>query len=205
MKGEVTLKILERVKDAALGLTDLIDVLLSAGYGASLGKFEYEQSMRQRSRAQREAMRERRQDKREQEKKLRQRLHSMFYKLERDGLLKRTDENGKPLLNLTTKGERALELLKKESKNTLPTPAYEKRKGNNAVIVIFDIPESERRKRNWLRSALKNLGFRLVQKSVWVGTMRIPREFLEDLEKLRIISFVEIFEVSRTGSLEQIT
>ena len=33
------------------------------------------------------------------------------------------------------------------------------------MIVAFDIPECERRKRVWLRSALKNIGFNLIQKA----------------------------------------
>ena len=73
------------------------------------------------------------------------------------------------------------------------------------TIVTFDIPERERRKRDWLRGALRNLGLAMVQKSVWIGKVKIPGELVEDMKSMRILDFVEIFEISKTGSLQQVT
>jgi hypothetical protein len=56
-----------------------------------------------------------------------------------------------------------------------------------------------------MRSALKNLGFRMIQKSVWVGKVTLPEDFLSDLRQLNLISCVEIFEVNKAGSLRHIT
>ena len=69
----------------------------------------------------------------------------------------------------------------------------------------IDIPESERKKRAWLRSALKNLNFKMIQQSVWIGKVRIPEEFLRDLRNMHLTEYVEIFEISKAGSLQQIT
>jgi hypothetical protein len=44
----------------------------------------------------------------------------------------------------------------------------------------------------------------MVQKSVWVGKTKIPQDFLDDLFKLKLVDFVEIFEISRTGSLKHL-
>lgn len=38
---------------------------------------------------------------------------------------------------------------------------------NEYCIVIFDVPESERRIRNFFRTFLKESGFKQLQKSVW--------------------------------------
>jgi len=44
----------------------------------------------------------------------------------------------------------------------------------------------------------------MIQKSVWVGKIALPEEFLRDLHRLQLISYVEIFEVTRAGSLKHI-
>ena len=72
------------------------------------------------------------------------------------------------------------------------------------IIVIFDIPERERRKRAWLRLALKNIGLKLIQRSVWMGKVQIPKEFLDDIRELHLVNFVEIFEITKSGSLNQV-
>src|SRR3990167_838001 len=75
---------------------------------------------------------------------------------------------------------------------------------NRLIIVIFDIPERERRKRAWLRLALKNIGLKLIQRSVWMGKVKIPKEFLDDIRELHLVNFVEIFEITKSGSLNQV-
>ena len=46
-------------------------------------------------------------------------------------------------------------------------------------IIIFDVPESKRFIRNFIRARLKNLGFKKWQNSIWVS----PYVLDEDLEK----------------------
>ena len=72
------------------------------------------------------------------------------------------------------------------------------------MIVSFDVPEKEKRKRGWLRSTLKNLGFRMLQKSVWIGKVKIPEAYLEDLKRLRLLSYIEIFAISKRGTIRHI-
>ena len=49
------------------------------------------------------------------------------------------------------------------------------------MIVIFDIPEIRKNKRNWLRGDLMALGFMQLQKSVWFGPAPLPKKFIEYL------------------------
>ena len=44
----------------------------------------------------------------------------------------------------------------------------------------------------------------MIQKSVWIGKVKIPKEFLDDLFKLRLIDYIEIFEISKAGSLKNL-
>jgi len=63
-------------------------------------------------------------------------------------------------------------------------------------IVIFDIPEFLRRERDWFRSQLKFLGYKLLQKSVFIGKKPIPIELFEELMSREIHSYVNILTVS---------
>lgn len=86
----------------------------------------------------------------------------------------------------------------------MPNPSYVKEDDRRSTIVAFDVPERFKEKRHWLRSVLKNLGLRMVQKSVWLGKVKIPREFIDDLKKLKILDFVEIFGITKGGTLEEV-
>lgn len=194
-KGEILLKILEAIGDLTVTTFDLFDVFIGAGYGASYGKLQYELSRKQRGR-------EKKFLEKEISRKFKQKYYNLIYKLKKSGLIEEKIKKDKKLFALTKKGRNKLSRLKKQEK--LPEFSYLKEKSDKFVIVIFDIPEIEKRKREWLRETLKNLEFKMVQKSVWMGKVKIPKEFLDDLFKLKLVDFVEIFEISKTGSLEHI-
>jgi len=198
MKGEITKHILEAVLETPGAIADYIGAFLGAGYGVSMGKLDYEFSKRRREREKNHTL--------EEETKRRiHRYHLMFSKLKRQGLIVEVSRGRRNVLSITAKGKRALERLCDQVKNQLPLPQYQSGSASDRpIIVSFDIPEKERRKRDWLRLALRNLGLAMVQRSVWVGNTKIPAAFIKDLEKLRIFDFVEIFEVTKSGNLRQV-
>ena len=69
------------------------------------------------------------------------------------------------------------------------------------TIIIFDIPEKDRKKRAYLRFELIALGFGLLQKSVWIGPGPLPKEFIEYMRKLRLFSYVHIFSIKKKGTI----
>jgi len=81
---------------------------------------------------------------------------------------------------------------------------YKPEKTDKVVIVIFDVPEKEKWKREWLRNTLRELGMKNVQKSVFIGKVKIPELFLENMRKLHAIDYVEIFEIGKTGTLKHV-
>lgn len=189
-KGSITRKILEILAECAKEEFDLMCAILEAGYGASSGKIEYKLSQIKRQRTYSSG-----------KTPPLQRYRLMISKLKRDGLIIKKDDRKGKFLSLTEKGLKKLAKLKKEQKNALPQLKYKKTPATNFTIIIFDIPEKERRKREWLRAVLKNLSFRLIQKSVWIGKVKIPSEFIKDLKDFDIINYVEIFEITKPGSL----
>ncbi len=70
------------------------------------------------------------------------------------------------------------------------------KKGKSMMLVIFDIPERERSKRDWLRSQLKLFGFKQIQKSVWFGPRNLPKDFFAYLKELGIKEYIKMFKTS---------
>lgn len=95
-------------------------------------------------------------------------------------------------MKLTEEGKKRLEEL-------FPVPLTRKPWDKTWHLVIFDIPERLRYKRNILREKLRNLGFGELQKSVWVS----PINYLPLLEKiiieLQIDSYVIFSQTTKIG------
>jgi DNA-binding transcriptional regulator PaaX len=72
-------------------------------------------------------------------------------------------------------------------------------------LVVFDVPEKERKKRLWLRNELRAMGFELLQRSVWIGYRPLTQDFFEMLENLNLKRYVHIVGIDkggRTGTLK---
>ena len=81
---------------------------------------------------------------------------------------------------------------------------YNKEQTGTVFIISYDIPESDRRSRGWIRGILKFLEYNMVHQSVWMGNHKIPEDFLYDLKSRNIFSYVHIFEVGEKGTLSKI-
>ncbi len=138
-----------------------------------------------------------------QERKERQRFLNMLCYLHENGLVERKEnKHRKSKWRITHRGIEKLKFLKKKQRSKLEPFSAETVKEDALKIVIFDIPESEKRKRNWLRRSLQNLNFFMLQKSVWIGKSKLPEKFLEKLQELKILSFVHIFTVHEKGTID---
>ncbi len=63
-------------------------------------------------------------------------------------------------------------------KNIIKEKNAPKKWNGKWIAMIFDIPEKNRRERNFLRSELKWIGFKELQKSIWIFPFDIKRELL---------------------------
>jgi DNA-binding PadR family transcriptional regulator len=127
------------------------------------------------------------------------RLYDLLYRLKKDGLI---TKNKKGLWTDTKKGKKRRKSILSRSLAPHPT-SYTAEKTAGWKIVTFDIPEREKKKRNWLRAVLRNLGFTMLQKSVWIGKIKFPESFIHDLHKHRLLQYIEILEATKTGSLSR--
>lgn len=191
MRGDIIFKVLESVEKATLGFADLFEVFLEAGYGASLGNLEYRLRKKENRRADEEERR-----------RIAQNYYSTLSRLKKEGLVEEiTTKRGRSFF-ITATGKRKLSFWRGKRKELPRMPNA--REGSTFIIVAFDIPEREKRKRVWLRQSLRRLGLSILQKSVWIGKVRLPEDFIESLRHLKLIDNVEIFEITKTGTLKHI-
>ena len=134
---------------------------------------------------------------RQQKKK----FHDLLYYLQKEGFVeKNKKKNKESFWKITEKG---IEKLKNIKKNFIPIKKreYKIEKDKYPIIIIFDVPEVEKRKRVWLRENLSALRFSMLQKSVWIGENKLPTEFIEDLKRLSLLPYIEIFSVMKKGTI----
>lgn len=207
MRGEIILKILKALKDGALSTEDFFKAFLT-DRGTSYRMLRGIQVHRPKKRekwSEEEEIKKRMAKKKEQEFKEKHRFYIMLTKCQKQGLIKKTGSKKSSFWHITNKGDAKFEALKERLEKALPSKDnYQSRPAKEWKIVIWDIPEGESRKRIWLRAMLRHLGFNKLQKSVWIGKIILPEDFLEDLKKLHLLDFVEIFAITKSGSIEQI-
>jgi CRISPR-associated endonuclease Cas2 len=116
-------------------------------------------------------------------------LRNSVYNLKRRGLISEARKNGKRFLELTSKGE--LESLL--SKAILEkTQVWDKQ----WRLVMFDIPEDAKEKRNLLRALLKRNGFMKMQASVYVSPYPLNREALVYLKQSGLNRYIRIIRAN---------
>lgn len=185
----------------------ILDRLLSVGevsteilLGLTLGAFDIAKAMTLSSREAQKAMRNQKYRHIEIDLKSKVAFRSLLSKLKKESLI---EEGQKGKIAITENGKKYL--LSKADK-----PSRHKRysignfTGAEIILIIFDVPEKERVKRDWLRFQLENLGFRVLQKSVWWGEAGLPKEFIKDLKKYEIFPYVHIFSVKKKGTISSI-
>ena len=197
MRGKFTLKVLEFLEAGAASTKEVLNIFLT----------DYHTSYRRlRGIPDFPIKEKRRYDPEKEEIGIKRAGMQSFYdlmtRLKRDGLIKKPKSR---FWKITKKGLAKKLALLSRIKNSFPRAEYhDVQESNEWKIIIFDIPERERKKRIWLRAALKRLDFKMLQKSVWIGKKILPEEFIRHLTKLHLLSYVEILVITKKGSLRQL-
>ena len=194
MRGEKSVQILEFFAEGAKVMSATMLAMLISGRGTS--HFKFKDNVNEILSAF---------DRVGDQARERQRWQNMIGHLRREGLVMAEERGGKQLISLTKKGEKELQRMKERIKHGfLPSIDYERISTPTLTIITFDISEKNRHKRNWLRSALKNLSFTMLQKSVWLGKVKIPERFMEDLKIMDLLPYVEILGITKQGTLKEL-
>lgn len=122
-------------------------------------------------------------------------ISALLVRLRREGLVARRKREGKDAWVLTKRG---VGRLKRDI--VAPVPVSD----GISRLVIFDIPERERRKRDTIRAELIACNFTRLQKSVWMGDNPLPEDFITLVDNLRLKGKLHIFSIRGKGTLQEI-
>lgn len=125
-------------------------------------------------------------------RKSRKAFADLIYYLKKNNLIKVEKKKMTKIVIITKKGwNKVLKIALKKEK-------LKQRKDKRWVMVIFDILEKDHRLRDFFRKCLKQLGFQMLQKSIWVS----PYDVLEKVENL--IKGLKIEKYTRLMVVEEI-
>ena len=131
--------------------------------------------------------------------KERRRFYNLLISLKREGFISKDSSNKNSGWVLSRRGKIELTKILKS-----PERRYERCISKDVTVFSYDIPERYRTDRDWLRSTLKLLDFKMLHQSVWIGKIKIPEAFLTDIHERKITHFVHMFTIGKSGSLTQV-
>lgn len=106
------------------------------------------------------------------------------------GYIEKIIVKGEPCLRLTNEG-------KEKIQRTFSLVRFQNKKWDRKWrIVIFDIKEKDRKNRDVLRIKLRELGFGMIQESVWISPYDLMIDFREFIKNVGLEENVFIMEVN---------
>lgn len=133
----------------------------------------------------------------------RQHFYKRLHYLKRQGLVVKRGVKGASQWMLTKHGRDRLRGYRQSRADPFSSShvAFPKVRGAGITIVSFDIPERERRKRDWIRRCLVEMDFAMLQKSVWAARGGVHEDFTHALRERKLLDAVHIFAVTRQGTI----
>ncbi len=107
----------------------------------------------------------------------------------RTGDIEKIIKNGEIYLRLTSAGKKRLH-------RDFPILNLTKKWDKHWLIVAFDISEKSKSIRNNFRGKLKNLGFGMLQESVWISPLSIGQDMREFINSVGLSEHVFVMEIS---------
>ena len=122
-----------------------------------------------------------------QKERSRKDFNQFIYYLKRKGYIKIKNLESRQAIALTPKGaEKAL-----RAKFTMGERP--KRKDGKWLMVVFDVPEKKRRLRDFFREYLKSLGFKMLQRSIWVCPFDVINKVEEVARQHSLDPYIRVF------------
>ncbi len=118
-------------------------------------------------------------------------FYSALNRLKRGGYV----ENGEYGWRITKNGQKRVKE-RVEYLQSFNSPFTNKSKRN--LLVSFDIPESRKAEREWLRMHLKKFNYRMIQRSLWFGPSPLPKEFVYYLKNIKLEKCIKTFRLSKS-------
>ncbi len=115
----------------------------------------------------------------------------LIYYLKIRNLIRVEKLKGKKAIILTKEG------ISKALKASFVMEKIKKRKDGKWIMLIFDMPAKNKRARNLMREILYNLGYKLLQQSVWVTPYDVSDKTEKLLQFYALDKYVKIFLIEK--------
>jgi len=126
-------------------------------------------------------------------------ISTLLCRLRKQGLVASTGTKRKTIWTITGKGRKHLE---RAPSQKLVITDYDLPPEDHIVrLISFDVPERQRRKRDWLRKTLLACDYTLLHKSVFTGKRPLPEEILQEIEEFNLTPYVHIMGLDKKGTL----
>ncbi len=116
-----------------------------------------------------------------------QKFSKLIYYLKRNNYIKAKALENKKGFMLTKEG------ISKALKASFEAGEKQKRNDGKWAMIIFDVPQKHPKARNLLKSILTNLGYKLLQQSVWVTPYNVSKTTEELLQLHDLERYVKVF------------
>lgn len=126
-------------------------------------------------------------------------------RLEKKGFIEKGIVENELCLRLTQLGADYLKQMKhrKKEKNIMGINLVKIKWDGKWRVVVFDIPEKNRRVRQALRMGLRMLEFKPLQKSVWVSKIDCVKDLRKYIRELSLSSYILVFETKDLGIMHR--
>ena len=125
--------------------------------------------------------------------------HSFMKRLQKNGLVTQSGTGKSKSWTVATAGKQILETYKKQSRL-----AEEAIRPGGTTIISYDIPERIHSERDAMRDLLKLFGFTFVHQSLWYANVTVERRFIDYLRERKLLDYVHIFQITKSGTLESV-
>lgn len=126
-------------------------------------------------------------------KKKKKDFAKIVYRLEQNGYIKRLRVKDKSAVMLTPKGLDKVFTIKIKLKEKKQRP------DKKWQMVLFDIPEKKKRERELFRRMLQYLGYKKLQRSIWVCPYDVLEETKDLIKRYKLEPHVELLLVKKIG------
>jgi DNA-binding transcriptional regulator PaaX len=116
--------------------------------------------------------------------------HSTISRMQKNGLIEIKNDKW----SLTEKGRKYFEDKRKLSVKFHSSFILNAPKN---LLLMFDIPESKKAEREWLRWHLREFQYYMIQKSVWVGPSPLPKKFGAHLKEIGLYNYIKTFKLAK--------
>ena len=123
-----------------------------------------------------------------------QSINNAIYQLNKNGFISKNND----YMSLLPRGRKYVEN-KKVRFLTFDSP-YKKGEPKN-LLVMFDIPETKKAEREWFRFHLREFGYEMIQKSVWVGPSPLPKDFMDYVKDIKLRGCIKTFKLAKPYNL----